>query len=41
MKLQMQSVDVLYAHKEVKNVITSLSRMRESSEREFRQVFAN
>jgi len=37
----MQSVDELYAHKEVKNVITSLSRMRESSEREFRQVFAS
>ena len=41
MKLQMQSVYVLYAHKEVKNVITSLSKMRESSEREFRQVFAS
>jgi len=41
MKLQMQSVDVLYAHKEVKNVITSLGKMRESSEREFRQVFAS
>ena len=30
MKLQIQSVDVFYAHKEVKNVITSLSRMKET-----------
>ena len=38
-KLQMRAVDVLYAYKEVKIVISTLENMREKSEQEFKRNF--
>ena len=38
-KLQMRAVDVLYAHKEVKKVISTFENMRKNSEQDFRRIF--
>ena len=39
LKLQMQTIDVVYAYKQVKSVLSSLKKMRESSTEEFSKVF--
>ncbi len=40
LKLQMQAVDVIYAYRQVRAVVSTLKKMREGSEREFKRIFA-
>ena len=37
----MQAIDVVYAYKQVRSVITTLKRMREESTRELKKIFAD
>ncbi len=41
MKLQMQTLDIIYAHGQVKSITSILEKMREQSEREFKRMFTD